>query len=194
MGTNLTLLKDIAMKHKKILGIPVPAAVVALVALAGVAVAAIMLSSAVNTDVSVAETNKDASDDITNVAVIGGEDLSCSNIVVSADGESVSLTALADKTTITAEGGETSLVEDSAGYCTLQATIKNTGDVKLKVDGVSVLNAPAGWTTKQMSGDIWLNPGDTGTFDFAVAADFGAASSGTMTAQINSVVPSTVTP
>lgn len=122
----------------------VATAVVGVLALTGVAIAAILLSTSLTGQAAVDTRN--AADKLTDVSVRGETDMTCAASIID-DGETLQV----DATTFNvapAEGQET--VEEPAdtfgdNQCVVRATLENVGDVPLWITGHQDHNVPAGW-------------------------------------------------
>ncbi|BBG03418.1 MULTISPECIES: hypothetical protein [Pseudonocardia] len=127
---------------------------------AGVAVAAILLSTSISGQASVTNVpgtgsggngggvaNKVSVDVDANAA--NGSNLDCSDITVSEDSTTLTFNPKLSKPA--ANGGNASTQPIQGGECTIMINVKNTGDVALAV-GAANLNLPGGWIVGATTG------------------------------------------
>lgn len=146
-------------------------AVVGVVALAGAAIAAILLTTSIGGEVTA--TTKQARDQVTSVEVVESDGLQCNGW--SNDGEGIVFHATA--TEVVGEDGSTG--EDTlSGSCDFQVSIKNVGDVPLHVESLNV-DLPDGWSRElisQADDDNKFGPGESETATYRLSANDNAKS------------------
>lgn len=137
---------------RKILGLPVPAAIAGGIVLAGggVALAAILLTTDITGTAKVNVVG--TSNAITVVpSVANGSALNCSDLTVSPDFKTLTFNPVLTKTI---NGSNSGTDPVKGGDCTITLKVKNTGTNPIRVDSVSSkLTAPAGWKITAFSGN-----------------------------------------
>lgn len=155
-------------------------------ALAGTAVAAVMLSTPISGTASATETQVQASDTLlggSNTGATDQEDLACS-VAVEDGGESLEINATADKKIVVGENGDETVIDDRAGTCRIFVTVKNTGDVPLVVTDFSLDGNVPGWTLTEVSpNNDQLAPGESKFVNAELSAS-DSAESGSFSGQI----------
>jgi hypothetical protein len=116
---------------------------------AGVALAAILLTTNITGQASVSTVNTANDLDVTASAVNGSQ-LDCSDINVSSDNTTLTFNP---KLTKPAGGSNASNVPVPGGTCTINLAVKNTGDTVIKLDQSSTVTAPAGWNITALTGN-----------------------------------------
>ena len=158
--------------------------VVGVLALAGAAVAAVLLTSSLTGTVSAS--SKTASDQLRHATVVGHDDLDCTPTIIE-KGEQIALTAAADEVVAApgqSAGGQTG--DDLSGTCTVAVDLVNTGEVPLYINGLDYANQlPAEWkfvNPSLPSGEIGV--GDAVTFQVTLKATNDAAAEGQFSASV----------
>lgn len=142
-----------------------------LVATAGVAVAAILLSTSIGAEVGLAKTEKDVSDEITKIEVRHPSDMkNCDATLI--NGERFELDATADKTVLVGEDGSKQVVDDADGSCFYKVYLENTGDVTLALLGISVNNPAPHWHLRLVTPPDTIDAGDTAALTLELTSDF----------------------
>lgn len=141
------------------------------VAAAGTAAAAILLSTSVSGQLAFAQNNVQASYSVA-AAVTGETDLDCT--VVTATQNELQVDATADSTSINGQPQ----ADDLSGSCTVEVTLTNTGQATLKVIGSNV-TTPAGWHYSLVGDTDGDNnsvfaPGEVESAEYKLTVDNGA--------------------
>jgi uncharacterized membrane protein len=139
---------------RKILCLPLPAAIAGGVVLAGggVALAAILLTTAIGGAATVETVTTSNSVEISASSVAGSQ-LTC-DVSGSTDAKTLTINPHLKKP---AGGSNASGVPVPGGNCTIKVKVTNTGDTPIHVDGSSGITLPTGWTASPITGDA-LNP------------------------------------
>lgn len=159
----------------------VTGAVIGVLALAGAAVAAILLTS--NLSGSVSAATKTASDKLLAPAIIDESDaVECSAELVDEDEVQVNPTLY----TIEAEEGAQNAPIEEGGSCTVKLRLHNDGDVPLYIDGYSG-DLPEGWTANASnvpSAGTEIAPGHTVSTELTFHASEGASGGGEISGSV----------
>lgn len=142
---------------------------------AGVATAAILLTTTITGNATVNSIATSNSVAVTASAVSGSQ-LDCTDVHVTDDSKTLTVNPVLTKHV----GGSNSTgAPVPGGTCTITLTVHNTGNTPLKVDGSSAISAlPTGWNTTAFIGNA-LSPiaaGATATLAVTLSADQNAIS------------------
>lgn len=147
-----------------------------LVAVGGTALAAILLTTSISGAATIHEVA--TKNEVAVVASsVNGSRLNCSDVTVSPDFKTLVFNPVLTKPV----GGPNAVpasVPVPGGVCDIVLTVKNTGDVPIRVSDQSALNGPAGWTISGFGGNGLspIAPAGTGTISAKVTALQGATS------------------
>lgn len=145
-----------------------------LVAVGGTALAAILLTTSISGSAKINEVA--TKNEVSVVASsIDGSRLDCSDVTVSPDFKTLVFNPVLTKPV----GGSNAVpasVPVPGGDCTVVLTVKNTGDVPIRVSDQSRLTGPAGWTISGFGGNglAPIAPKGEGTISAKVTALQGA--------------------
>jgi hypothetical protein len=156
---------------RKILGLPVPAAIgVGLLGLGGIAAAAILLT----TTVSGKTTIENVTTSNTVAIAASSDDGSRLTCVVSGNADQLVINPKLKKPV---GGSNSSNVPVPGGSCTITVDVTNTGDTPIHVDGSSALSLPTGWTYTPPAGPAFgsIAPKATASFSTTITATEAAA-------------------
>jgi archaellum component FlaG (FlaF/FlaG flagellin family) len=147
--------------------IPLPI-VIAVTALgAGVALAAILLTTTISGKATINEVTTSNSLDVSATSADGSA-LKC-NVSVNEDNTQLEINPVLTKLV---GGGNASGVPIPGGECTLTIKVKNSGDTTIRVDGSSILTVPDGWTGGPYTGlETPIAKGETGTVTAKITAN-----------------------
>jgi hypothetical protein len=165
---------------RKILGLPVPAAIAGGLVLVGggVALAAILLTTNITGTAKVNTVG--TSNAITVVpSVSNGSALNCSDLKVSPDFKTLTFNPVLTKTI---NGSNSGTDPVKGGDCTITLNVKNTGTSTIKVDGSSGFTVPnEGWEITALTGDALnpIQPGTTASVSATLKATEAAKDGGT---------------
>ena len=158
-------------------------AVVGVLALAGAAIAAVLLSSSITGSVSASSAT--ASDKLTDVR-ISENDLAC-NAEIGLGADTITFSAAADEVVTndsTASGSDSN--DDLAGACTVEVDLVNTGEVPLYINDLDYSDQlPHGWkfvNPNLPNGEIAVN--EKVTFAVTLEATNSAAPKGQFKASV----------
>lgn len=170
---------DAVRRHPKTV---VAGAVVGVLALAGAAVAAILLTS--NLSGSVSAATKTASDELLAPAVVDESGaVECSAELDGEDTVQVNPTLY----TIEAEDGANGAPIEEGGFCTVELRLHNNGDVPLFIDGYGGGNLPDGWTINPSNVPpvgTEIAPGHTVSTELTFHASEGASGEGEISGSV----------
>lgn len=147
--------------------VPLPVAIGLTALSAGVALAAILLTTTITGQTTIKQISTSNDVDVTATSE-NGSALKC-NVVLSNDDTSLQINP---ELTKQVGGGNASGVPIPGGTCTLTFTVRNTGDTTIKVDSTSDLILPAGWSKGPIEGlQTPIAKGETGTITAVITAN-----------------------
>jgi hypothetical protein len=159
--------------------IPLPAAIATgvLVLGAGVALAAVLLTTNITGTATVKTVGTSNAISVA-ASSVNGSALDCSNLKVSDDFTSLAFNPVLTKTVNGSNSGTTPV---TGGACTITLSVKNTGTSTIKLDGTSGFSVPTGWSISNLAGAALspIAPGATATASATLTATQAAADGGT---------------
>jgi NPCBM-associated, NEW3 domain of alpha-galactosidase len=165
----------------RILGrsVPLPAAIATgvLVLGAGVALAAVLLTTTISGKATVKTIGTSNSISVTASAA-NGSALDCSSLSVSRDFTTLSFNPVLTKTVNGSNSGTTPV---TGGDCTITLNVTNTGTSTIQLDGTSAFTVPDGWSVTPLSGNALspILPGASASVSAKLTATQAAADGGT---------------
>ena len=162
--------------------VPLPVAVGLSALTAGVALAAVLLTTNI-TGTATVKTVGTANEVAVSASAVNGSALDCSNIKINEDFTTLTFNPVLTKTVNGSNSGTTPV---KGGQCTITVKVKNTGTTPIRIDQSSGINVPEGWTKNDPTGTGFENiaPGAEGSVSQTIIATEAAADGGKFTGKL----------